>query len=180
MQKAVFLDRDGVINKDTPYTHRIKDFHIIPQVFEACRLLQKASFLLIVITNQAGIARGYYTEDDFHTLDNHMYKTFCDQGIKLEKTYFCQHHPAAGIGKYKVECNCRKPKPGMILQAAIDFDIDLKNSWMIGDKLSDIQAGQTAGCRTVLVESDYLQNFQGPKVKDLFEAAQYILQHQNL
>lgn len=158
--KAVFLDRDGIINGDYGYVYKIEEFKIIPRVFEALKKLQDAKYKLVIITNQSGIARGFYTEQDFFILDKYIHKIFQEQGIQLEKTYFCPHHSTDGIGKYKIDCVCRKPKPGMILQAAKDYDIDLTNSWLIGDSLRDIEAGKSAGCRTILIGSEHIRDIQ--------------------
>jgi D-glycero-D-manno-heptose 1,7-bisphosphate phosphatase len=142
MNKALFLDRDGVINKEYNYVFRIEDFEFVPGIFELCENYQKKGYLIIVITNQAGIARGYYTEDSFNLLTNWMLGEFNKKGIKISKVYFCPHHP-----EITGECECRKPKPGMILKAAHDFDIDIENSILIGDKDSDILAGKNAGIK---------------------------------
>ena len=144
-QPAVFLDRDGVINQESEYVHRIDDFHFIDGVFDACRQLNKAGFRLIVITNQAGIARGYYTEDEFHRLTKWMLDEFTLHGIKIDDVYYCPHHPVHGVGQYLRQCDCRKPGPEMILRAAREHSLDLPQSILVGDKASDIEAGRAAG-----------------------------------
>lgn len=148
MTKAVFLDRDGVINEDKQYVHRIEDFVFMDGIFELLKLLQKKGYLLVIVTNQSGIGRGYYTEEEFQTLTTYMLDEFEKRDIKIAKVY---HSP------YKPELNapCRKPNPGMLLQAKDEFDIDMKNSIMIGDKPSDIKAGQNAGVgKTIFVGGD--------------------------
>jgi len=142
---ALFLDRDGVINIDYAYVHKKEDFMFIDGIFDLCRKAQQSGYLIIIITNQAGIGRGYYSEEDFHTLNNWMINEFANSNVTINATYFCPYHPEKGIGQYKQESACRKPNPGMILKATDEFDIDLRRSVLIGDKDSDIQAGLNAG-----------------------------------
>ncbi|KXO08805.1 D-glycero-D-manno-heptose 1,7-bisphosphate phosphatase [Moritella sp. JT01] len=139
---AVFLDRDGVINKDKGYVSQIDDFEFIDGSIEAMQLLKAHGYLLVVITNQSGIARGYYTEDEFMTLTEWMDWSLADRGVDLDGIYYCPHHPEKGIGDYKQDCLCRKPNTGMLDSAGKELDIDFANSYLVGDKLSDIQAGQ--------------------------------------
>ena len=147
MNKALFLDRDGVINVDTNYVHRIEDFVFTDQIFELCREYLKKGFIIIVITNQAGIARKYYSEEDFNILTDWMILEFEKRDIKIEHVYFCPHHPLI-----TGDCNCRKPNPGMILEAAAEYDIDLSSSVLIGDKETDLEAGRRAGvARNMLI-----------------------------
>ncbi len=143
--KALFLDRDGVINVEKNYVWRTEDFEFIPGIFELCALAQKRGFKLIVITNQAGIARGYYTETDFRHLTDWMLAAFRERGIGIDRVYHCPFHPTAGVGEYRQESFDRKPNPGMILKARADFALDLSKSVLIGDKDSDIEAGRAAG-----------------------------------
>ncbi|MRJ01838.1 MAG: D-glycero-beta-D-manno-heptose 1,7-bisphosphate 7-phosphatase [Epsilonproteobacteria bacterium] len=148
--KAVFLDRDGVINRDLGYVHRIEDFHFIEGIFEALRYLQDLGYTLFIVTNQSGIGRGYYGIEEFEELTEFMLRRLKEEGIEIKKVYFCPHHPDQG-------CNCRKPEPGMVLKAAEEFGIDLKRSWLIGDKESDIEAAQRAGVgRTILLNGETL------------------------
>jgi D-glycero-D-manno-heptose 1,7-bisphosphate phosphatase len=154
--RAVFLDRDGVINEERDYVHRIEDFVILPGVFDGLAALQSAGFKLIVVTNQAGIGRGLYDEAAYERLTSHMRSRLSEQGIVLDAVYHCPHHPTAGLGGYRRNCDCRKPAPGMLLQGARDLSIDLEQSIMIGDKISDMQAGRAAGVgRCVLVKSGH-------------------------
>lgn len=154
--KAAFIDRDGVINEERNYVHRIEDFVLLPGVAQGLALLRDAGFRLIVVTNQAGIARGYYDKNAMDLLHVHMCELLAQQGVSLEAIYFCPHHPLGSVPSLAVECNCRKPSPGMLLQAAQDFDLDLAASVLIGDKLSDVQAGRRAGVgRMVIVESGH-------------------------
>ena len=151
MNKALFLDRDGVINKEKNYLYKIEDFEFIDGVFETCKYFQDNGYLIIVITNQAGIARGKYTEDDYQILTDWMIKEFEKKDIKISKVYHCPHHP-----DFSGDCECRKPNPGMILQAKKDFNIDLSQSILVGDKNSDIEAGIKAGVKmNYLVETGY-------------------------
>lgn len=148
---ALFLDRDGVINVDHAYVHRIEDFEFIPGIFELCRAARAAGHKLVVVTNQAGIARGLYSEDQFHALTAWMKQRFADEGAPLDGVYFCPTHPTAGIGHYRVESTFRKPGPGMLLQAARELAIDLPRSAIVGDKVSDMQAGAAAGLRRLFL-----------------------------
>ncbi len=151
MTKAVFLDRDGTINEDKDYLYRIEDFRFMPGVIEGLRLLQRAGYLLIIITNQSGIARGYYTEEDFFHLNHWMLKELGNKGIAIKKVYYCPHHPDAVISKYRKLCICRKPSVGLFRQAVKDFDIDLSNSIAIGDKIRDCSICDHSSCRGYLV-----------------------------
>jgi D-glycero-D-manno-heptose 1,7-bisphosphate phosphatase len=143
--KAVFLDRDGVINYDDGHTYRIEDFHLMDGVIDALRYFQESGYLLVVITNQAGIAKGLYTEEDFFKLNQYMLDLFMELGININGVYFCPHHPNGVVEKYIQECACRKPQPGMILKAIEELNIDPKHSILIGDKESDIEAGVNSG-----------------------------------
>nr|MBP3725033.1 D-glycero-beta-D-manno-heptose 1,7-bisphosphate 7-phosphatase [Campylobacter sp.] len=141
MKKAVFLDRDGVINEDSGYVSKISDFKFINGVFEALRGFKELGYLLIIVTNQSGISRGFYTLDDFEKLNKFMLDEFTKNGVFIDKVYFCPHSP-------EENCECRKPKAGMILQGLKEFDINPQNSILIGDKISDIEAANAAnlGC----------------------------------
>ena len=142
---AVFLDRDGVINQDTGYVSCVDDFHFSDGTIEALQILKKKGYCLVVVTNQSGIARGYFTEEQFMSLTEWMDWSLADRDVDLDGIYFCPHHPTAGVGEYRQECNCRKPAPGMLLDAAKDLKIDLANSYMVGDKAGDLQAAKAAG-----------------------------------
>ncbi|RLV58464.1 D-glycero-beta-D-manno-heptose 1,7-bisphosphate 7-phosphatase [Parashewanella curva] len=151
MNKAVFLDRDGVINLDHGYVHKVDDFEYIEGVFDACKELKQMGYKLVVVTNQSGIARGMYSEDDFHALTEWMDWNFVDKGVELDGIYYCPHHPEKGLGEYKTDCECRKPKPGMLISAARFLKIDLENSIMVGDKHDDMLAAKNAGVNTRLL-----------------------------
>jgi len=150
-KRAVFLDRDGVMNVDNGYVSQVDDFEFIEGVIEACKTLKEKGYLLVLITNQSGIARGYFSEEQFHTLTEWMDWSLADRGVDLDGIYYCPHHSEKGIGEYKVDCDCRKPKPGMLLSAIEELNIDVSRSILVGDKVSDIQAGLAAG-----VKSNYL------------------------
>ncbi len=151
MKKALFLDRDGVINKEKNYLYKLEDFEFIDGVFETCRYFLQNGYIIIIITNQAGIARGKYTEDDYKVLTDWMLKEFEKENIKISKVYHCPHHP-----DFSGECKCRKPNAGMILDAQKGFDIDLTNSILVGDKNSDVQAGINAKIgKTYLVNTGH-------------------------
>jgi D-glycero-D-manno-heptose 1,7-bisphosphate phosphatase len=145
------LDRDGTINEDAGYTHKIEDLEFIDASIMGLERMQKSGYLLIIVTNQAGIAKGKYSEKDYFIFKDEMHKRLKEHGIILTAEYFCPHHMEGKIEEYKIDCSCRKPKPGMLEQAAKDFDLDLKKCWMIGDIPSDILAGKNAGCRTIQV-----------------------------
>jgi len=153
-RKAAFLDRDGVINLDHGYVSTPEQFEFIDGVFDACRLLQQQGYLLIVVTNQSGIGRGYYNEAQFHQLTDWMKQQFADQGVLIDAVYFCPHHPEKALPHYQQDCNCRKPNPGMLQQAIAEFDINPAQSLMLGDKAADMQAAAAAGVgRKILVLS---------------------------
>ena len=137
--KTIFLDRDGTINIDRDYVYKISDFEFIPNAPNALKLLQDAGYLLIIITNQSGIARGYYTEDDYNVLNDWMLKTLKEKyNVHITASYFCPHHPSGAVEKYRIDCNCRKPQIGLFEQAIKDFDIDVDHSFAVGDKLRDL------------------------------------------
>jgi len=146
--RALFLDRDGVINVERGYVHRRKDFHFQTGIFELCRAARDLGYLLVVVTNQAGIGRGFYTEDEFRQLTDWMIGQFAAQTIPIARVYYCPHHPIHGIGVYKYDSPDRKPRPGMLLRARSDLELDLTSSVLVGDKRSDIEAAAAAGVGT--------------------------------
>lgn len=151
MVPALFLDRDGVINIDHGYVHRVADFEFVDGIFDLARSAVAAGYVLIVVTNQAGIGRGYYTEAQFLALSDWMRAQFAAAGAPITDVYFCPHHPDHGIGVYHRDCPCRKPNPGMIIRAGKDHDLDMRASILVGDTASDIEAANRAGVgRTVL------------------------------
>ena len=161
-QKAIFLDRDGTINKYVGFLRNINDFELLPGVADAIRKINDSGYLAIVVTNQPVIARGEVTFDQLYEIHNKMETLLGQEWAYLDAIYFCPHHPDKGfkgeIPELKIDCDCRKPKPGMLLRAAEDFNIDLNESWVVGDSKNDILAGQNAGCKTVLIgEENYGQ-----------------------
>lgn len=144
---AAFLDRDGVVNRDIGYLHRWEDFEFLPGALDAMRRLHDAGYALVIVTNQSGIARGYYTEADYQALTAHLRSALAAAGCPAAGIYHCPHHPAGTVAPYAIECDCRKPRPGMLLQAARELGLDLPSSFMVGDKLSDLQAAHGAGVK---------------------------------
>lgn len=150
LNKALFLDRDGVINEDNNYVHKIEDFVFIDGIFDVLEMFQQMGYLLIIVSNQAGIARGYYSEKDFLKLNKWMCNEFAKKGIHITKTYYCPYHPVHGKGSYLADSLDRKPNPGMILKAKDEFDISLKDSILVGDKISDMEVGRRSGIGTLI------------------------------
>lgn len=188
--RAVFLDRDGVINKlvyhsdmgviDTPFTE--KQFKLLPEAGKGIKEINKLGLKAILISNQPGLAKGHYTLDTFQRIEKKMFKELEKSKAFLDATYYCLHHPKGG-GKYKKNCNCRKPKPGLLKKAEIELNLDLKNSFLIGDSLTDIQAGQKVGLKTILLgnhKCDLCRFLEEEKVKpdfivpDLLDAVEII------
>lgn len=155
MNKAIILDRDGTINVEKDYLHKIEDFEFEVSVIEGLKILADLGYIFVVVTNQSGIARGYYTETDLEILNSYIGKVLEEKGIEIRKFYYCPHHFEKGIGKYKVECDCRKPKSGMLEKAIKEFNIDRKKSFMIGDNITDIEAGINANVTPILVETGH-------------------------
>ncbi len=148
--KTIFLDRDGVINKEVEYLFRISDFEFIEGIFDACLYFHHLGYKIIIISNQSGIARGYYNKNDYLKLTEWMLSQFNNNGIKILDTFYCPHYP-------EENCECRKPKPGMFIEAKDKYNIRMKDSWMIGDKETDIKAANLAGItNTILVRSGHI------------------------
>ena len=185
MNKAVFLDRDGTINVDKNYLYRKEDFELLPYTLEALKLLQNDNFLLIIITNQSGIARGYYTEEQFQALNQWMINDFRVRGVNIDAVYYCPHHPNAEILKYRKICNCRKPKTGLFENAIRKFDIDLTQSYAVGDRLRDCCICHESNCRGYVIGNteslDMIQKIKNGDISQihyrstLFEVAQAIV-----
>lgn len=173
-QKAIFLDRDGTINKYVGFLRNIDDFELIPGVAEAIKTINSSGYLAIVVTNQPVIARGEVTVPELQEIHNKMETLLGVEGAYLDAIYYCPHHPHKGyegeVPELKIDCDCRKPKPGMLLRAAQDFNIDLSASWMIGDGENDIKAGKAAGCKTALIgEGEYGQDMTGESLLTIIE-----------
>ena len=176
-QKAIFLDRDGTINQYKGFLKKISDFELLPKVTEAIQLINESGYLAIVVTNQPVIARGEATMLELVDIHNKMETLLGQEGAYLDQVYICPHHPDKGypgeVPELKISCNCRKPKPGMLYKASKDFNIDLSQSWMIGDSQNDIVAGMAAGCKTILIGTGaYGQDIT---VNSLLEGVQAIL-----
>ena len=183
MTRAVFLDRDGTIIEDVGYPHERSQIKFLPGVSTAIGLLNENGFKVIVITNQAGVARGYFTEETVKAINRYIQESLAKERAIIDMVYYCPHHVEGVIEEYRQECYCRKPNPGMIEQAVRDFGIDLKKSFVIGDKASDIEAGRRAGCKTILlanedspgketaIKSDHIAT-------DLYEAVKWLVNSQ--
>lgn len=173
---AVFLDRDGTLNVDKGYVSHLRDWEWLPHALDGLRKLKNAGFKLVVVTNQSGIARGYYPADDVIKLHDLVNRELNAKGVGIDAFYFCPHHP-----EYSGPCSCRKPKPGLIQKAALEMNLDLSRSWMIGDKGSDIEAGSAAGIPSILIGEhcqigqEYATFPHVPIVEDLEKAADLII-----
>jgi D-glycero-D-manno-heptose 1,7-bisphosphate phosphatase len=181
-RKAVFLDKDGTLINDVPYNVDPELIKLSPDCIKGLQLLQHEGYLLIIISNQSGVARGYFTEADLMPVKTKLKKLLGEHGLKLNGFYYCPHHPEGTVAAYSLNCLCRKPMPGMLLKAAHDMDIDIENSWMVGDILNDVEAGNKAGCRTILIDNGnetewFVNDLRVPEkmVKNINEAADYIM-----
>lgn len=182
MAKAVFLDRDGTIVEDTGYLHEISRVRFLPRVGPAIKLLNGNGFKVIIVTNQAGVARGYFTEETVREINGYIQARLAEQAAAIDKIYYCPHHIEGVIEQYRQECYSRKPNPGMIEQAERELGIDLADSFVIGDNPSDIEAGHRAGCRAILLD-DGVSAKRAGEIKvipdhtapDLYEAVQWLL-----
>jgi D-glycero-D-manno-heptose 1,7-bisphosphate phosphatase len=154
-QRAVFIDRDGTLNKDIGYASTPDELILYPWSAEAVRLINESGLLTVVITNQSGIARGMYTEETLHTIHSRMIEELAREGARIDAVYYCPHHPEVGDAQYRVACECRKPRTGMLEQAAREHKVDLAQSFVIGDKASDIKLAENAGARAALVLTGY-------------------------
>jgi D-glycero-D-manno-heptose 1,7-bisphosphate phosphatase len=180
--KAVFLDKDGTLIENVPYNVNPDRIRFYPDTLEALHALHEAGFLLVIVSNQAGVARGHFDESKLIHVQEHMRTAMENVGAPLAGFYYCPHHPDASVPKYAVACKCRKPNPGMLLKAAQELDIDLKHSWMVGDILNDIEAGNRSGCATIMIDNGnetewFLSDERQPDfiVTNMKEAAQAIL-----
>lgn len=155
LRPAIFLDRDGVVIEDTHYLASPSQVRFVPGSADAIAALNRAGWPVVVVTNQAGVGRGLFPLDAVHAVHQHIAEQLAGYGARIEAFYFCPHHPAAEVPEYRTACGCRKPQPGMLRQAAAELGLDLANSWMIGDRESDLAAGAAAGTRTILVRTGY-------------------------
>lgn len=185
--RGVFLDRDGTINEEVSYLSRVAQLRLIDGAAEAIRTLKQAGFKVIVVTNQAGIARGYFSERKLQQIHTYLQQMLSARNATVDAIYYCPHHPQCGVHPYRVCCTCRKPRPGMLQLAAREFDIDLSQSVVVGDKTTDLQSGFAVHSRGVLVRTGYgrqseqelrMQHIQPDYVADhLLDAAQWITKH---
>jgi D-glycero-D-manno-heptose 1,7-bisphosphate phosphatase len=152
---AVFIDRDGTISEEVGYVNHPSRFRVFPYSAQAIRTLNEFNWLAILVTNQAGVARGYFAEDVIGQVHEQLNKALETSKARLDAIYYCAHHPSVGEPPYRVDCDCRKPKPGLIQRAAADFEIDLEHSWMIGDRYSDTELAHNAGLKSAFVLSGY-------------------------
>ncbi len=178
---AVFMDRDGTINEEVNYLSRMEQLKLYPQTAGAIRRINAAGMKAVVVTNQSGIARGYFTEEFVRSVHDRINELLAAEGARIDGFYVCPHHPVHGIGIYKKDCDCRKPKPGLLLQAAREMDIDLARSYMVGDMLKDVEAGKKAGARGILVCTGYGSNIVRTDMPafiaaDILAAVQWILE----
>ncbi len=154
-RRAVFIDRDGTISEEVGYINHPSRFRLFPFSAAAIKLLNESGWLAIVITNQAGVARGYFSEDMIQTIHERLRRDLESEGARLDAIYYCAHHPSVGQPPYRLECDCRKPKPGLISRAVEEFDIDPSSSWMVGDRYSDIELARNAGIHSAFVMTGY-------------------------
>lgn len=185
MRSAVFLDRDGTLIEDVGYLSSISQIKVLPRVVDGLKLLKSMGYLLIVVTNQSGVARGFFSEGFVLNVHDILGRLFKDNSVTIDAFYYCPHHPTEGLPPYNVNCDCRKPKTGMIKRAICEYDIDISKSWVIGDSLVDVQLARNAGCKGILLNRDddlhsiskesFCDTSLYEAVKyDLFEAALYI------
>ena len=184
--KAVFLDRDGTVNEEVGYVNHIERFTLLPRAAEAIRLLNENGFKVVIITNQSGVARGYFPESLIHLVHEKMQDLLKKDGAHLDGIYYCPHHPDVGRPPYRQKCRCRKPEPGLIEEAVKELDLDLRSSYMVGDRGVDIEFAHRVGTKGVLVLTGYGKGeweYWGRQwkekpdyvAKDLFEAGRWIL-----
>ena len=186
---AVFLDRDGTINEEVGYLDSLDKLKIIPRAYKAIRLINESGMKAVVISNQAGVARGLFTEDFVKMINEYLQTALRQKGAYIDNFYYCPHHPTEGLEPYRQVCECRKPAPGMLLQAAQDLNIDLTNSYLVGDRFNDMEAAKIAGVKGILVKTGFGQGLlqdDGPDratpqnepdfiAADILEAVKWIL-----
>ncbi|MDD5722116.1 MAG: HAD family hydrolase [Syntrophales bacterium] len=179
---AVFLDRDGTINEEVGYLDSLEKLRIFPAAFDAVRMINESGMKVVVVTNQSGVARGFFDEIFVKTVHEHMRKIFKDRGAFIDRFYYCPHHPTEGMGRYRIACTCRKPEPGMLLQASADLDIDLPASYVVGDAARDIGLANRCGASGILVRTGYGKEVAPSEIhaayiaEDILDAARWILE----
>ena len=189
-KRAVFIDRDGTLREEIGYVNHASRFRLLPRSAAAIKRLNEVGIPAVLVTNQAGVARGYFPEERILEVHERMEELLADENARLEGIYYCPHHPSAGEPPYRAECDCRKPKPGLLLCAARDLDLDIPGSYMVGDKLSDVELARAAGCKGILVltgygrgEWEYNSETSGVTpdfvAEDLLDAVEWILKDIN-
>jgi len=183
-RKAIFIDKDGTLIIDVPYNVDPAKIVLSDDCTTGLKELQAKGYWLVIISNQSGIARGYFNEEALLMVEQQIKTILAEAGIRLDGFYYCPHYPQGEIQQYATDCDCRKPEPGMLLKASGELHIDLPSSWMIGDILNDVEAGNRAGCKTILIdngnETEWLfsdRRVPTARVKNINEAAEYILGH---
>lgn len=183
LNKAVFIDKDGTLIWDRPYNVDSSRIEFFPGALRAASRLSRAGFRLIVVTNQPGVALGKFSVEALHEIEAHLVRSFREAGAELSGFYFCPHHSDGVVDEYRFQCHCRKPEPGLIHQAVLDHGLDLSRSWMVGDILNDVEAGNRAGCRSILIHNgnETEWEFSPVRVADFFardfvEATEFILE----
>ncbi|MBE9547677.1 MAG: D-glycero-beta-D-manno-heptose 1,7-bisphosphate 7-phosphatase [Proteobacteria bacterium] len=178
---AVFLDRDGTINEEVEYLSSLEELNIYPNSFEAIRLINESEMLAVVITNQSGVARGYFDDDFVRTVHSRINEILQEKGGYIDRFYYCPHHPTEGKGRYLRSCDCRKPEPGMLIRASEELDIDLARSYMVGDAAKDIELAERVGAKGILVKTGYGKNVTSSDIKpahiaeDILDAVKWIM-----
>lgn len=184
--RAIFIDRDGTLNEEVGYITEMSQFRLFGFAAESIKMINDSGWYAVLITNQAGIARGHHSEEFLRRLHAQMELSLLRDGARLDAIYYCPHHPEFGAPPYRQDCNCRKPKPGLIEKAAKDFSLDLNNCYIIGDRMSDIETGHTAGTRSVMVMTGYgreeypdaiRQRPPDHAAENLLEAVRWILEN---
>lgn len=155
MKKAIFLDKDGTLVEDVPYNCDVRLIRLMPGASDGLRRLQAAGYALIVVSNQPGVAHGFFSTEALRPVETMLGALLADERIRLDGFYYCPHHPEGCVAAYATVCDCRKPSPGLLIQAASDYAIELRTSWMVGDILHDVEAGRRAGCRTILIDNGH-------------------------
>lgn len=183
MIRAVFLDKDGTLIEDVPYNVRPELIRLMPGSVAGLRRLHAADYLLLVISNQSGVARGLFREEALGPVEARLRQLLAAEGVPLAGFYYCPHHPTGSVAEYAIACTCRKPEPGMVLRAAREHGIELAASWLVGDILNDVEAGRRAGCRTILLDNGHETEWELTPARtphyraaNLDEAANIILQ----
>ncbi|MBW2649288.1 MAG: D-glycero-beta-D-manno-heptose 1,7-bisphosphate 7-phosphatase [Deltaproteobacteria bacterium] len=182
--RAVFLDRDGTINEEMGYLDSLEKLRIFPATFDAVRMINEAGMKVVVVTNQSGVARGFFDEDFVNSVHARINEILREKGAFIDRFYYCPHHPTEGVGRYRISCDCRKPAPGMLIRASEELDIDLPSSYVVGDMEKDVEVANNVGARGILVRTGYGKNVVTSDIKpafiaeDILAAAEWIMKDQ--